>query len=95
MIRICAEREDDLLRLTVWDNGNGMPAETINEINEALEKGERGSSESYGIYNVNERIRLYYGENYGLFYMGEENKYTCAVVTLPIREEHQEVEKLV
>lgn len=92
---IRAERKEQTLHLSVWDNGVGMKKEQRDAINSALRAGERGSSESYGIYNVNERIRLYYGERYGLFYEGEENVYTCAVLTLPVRRDSGEVKRIV
>lgn len=94
MIKIWAEhrltQNGDSLLLTVWDNGAGIGTDKLEMMNEALNKGETVRSEGYGIFNVNERLRLYYGENYGLRYESEEGQWTKAILTLPVR--HREVE---
>ena len=87
MIRVQAAVEksgaEEYLILTVWDNGIGMEEEKIRGINQGLRDGITGQSEGYGIYNVNERIRIYYGRQYGLSFAGKPGMWTRAVVTLP------------
>ena len=87
MIRVQAAVEksgaEEYLILTVWDNGIGMEEEKIRGINQGLRDGITGQSEGYGIYNVNERIRIYYGRQYGLSFVGKPGMWTRAVVTLP------------
>lgn len=39
--------------------------------------------EGYGIFNVNERIRLYFGAEYGLMLESEYGRGTVAAVRLP------------
>lgn len=72
--------------LTVEDDGEGIPEEKMALLNSKLQNGEVDSETGYGIYNVNNRIRLYYGEEYGL----RLKKGICsgikAVLTLPIRQ---------
>lgn len=89
MIRIYSEKfykeEKEILRIAVWDDGAGMSAQKLAVINEALSRGETNRSDGYGIYNVNERLRLYYGEAYGLRYESEEGRWTRAVLTLPVQ----------
>lgn len=79
-----------VLKLTVWDNGVGISADKLKTINETLSRGVTVRSEGYGIFNVNERLRLYYGEEYGLRYESEEGQWTRAILTLPAV--HGEVE---
>lgn len=87
LIRISVRRIDaeagSVLELSVWDDGAGIPAKKLAAINDTLFRGEIRHSEGYGIYNVNERIRLYFGENCGLSYESEEGLWTRAVLTLP------------
>lgn len=72
-ILIRAYREEKRLFLVVRDNGRGIEKEKIREINAKL-AGERkytdeedtGEHQSIGIYNVNRRIRIYYGKEYGV-----------------------------
>ncbi|URN96237.1 MAG: sensor histidine kinase [Candidatus Pristimantibacillus lignocellulolyticus] len=61
-IRLAISREEDRIILAIEDNGLGMPEHTI--------KGIIGTSESaigYGIRNVDQRIKLHYGAEYGVY----------------------------
>ena len=58
--------KDDLLVIRVQDNGNGIPAETLERIHESLRTHNAAGSGHLGLLNVNERIRLMYGETYGV-----------------------------
>lgn len=69
---------DDLI-FQIRDDGIGVNAEMLNE---ALKQGM--GSVGYGIHNVNERIRLHYGQSYGLSYLNVERG-TLAQITLPRR----------
>ncbi len=80
-----SERPDSpTLILTVWDDGMGIPADRLSHINACLKLGYRTDSDGYGIYNVNERIRLCYGSSYGLTYESQEGSFTKAVLTIPL-----------
>ena len=59
------ENEDTVI-IEVKDNGIGIDEKRLFEIKESLENSDNNSDTIYGIYNVNERIRLNYGEQYGL-----------------------------
>ncbi|MDR2025223.1 MAG: sensor histidine kinase [Hungatella sp.] len=69
--------------LSVWDNGAGIPEEKLAFINETLKKGGTDCEAGYGIYNVNERIRLFYGKEYGLHYESSFGHWTKAVLRIP------------
>lgn len=75
---------NDRLQISVWDNGLGIACDMLKKINYSLANGETNSADGYGIFNVNERIRLYYGEQYGLLYESEEGEWTKAILTLPV-----------
>ena len=53
-------------------------------IQEGLASGRVSQDSGYGIYNVNERIKLYYGESYGLSIESEYRKETSATVRIPV-----------
>ncbi|MDF2889333.1 MAG: integral rane sensor signal transduction histidine kinase, partial [Lacrimispora sp.] len=80
----CSEEAQNILKLVVWDNGAGIPENKLKILNETLKKGVTDRLEGYGIYNVNERLRLYYGENYGLQFESVEGQWTKAMLTLPV-----------
>jgi two-component system sensor histidine kinase YesM len=68
LIRIGACRDGEDLLLSVADDGIGMEAELARSLLWEPRPAMRsdGSGSSYGLYNVNERIKLYAGEACGL-----------------------------
>ncbi|NQX60071.1 sensor histidine kinase [Paenibacillus qinlingensis] len=60
-IRITAKRVEERLELKVIDNGIGMRPDTVDKL---LRGG--AQSNAYGLKNVNERIKLRYGADYGV-----------------------------
>ena len=94
-IRISAEKRSDptgreWLRFVVEDTGMGIDPEKLETINEGLEEGTTEQRDGYGIFNVNERIKLYYGEEYGLTYESREGEWTRAILTIPVRSAAEE-----
>lgn len=77
--------EKKMIQFVVEDNGGGIPKEKLERINRSLREGTTENKDGYGIFNVNERIKLYYGEKYGLYYESLEGRWTRAVLTLPKR----------
>ena len=82
---ICVKvyREDAELWFRISDNGLGMTEEQtrslLDEQNHISSK--RGSG--IGVKNVNERIRLYFGESYGLAIWSEPEEGTVITIHLP------------
>lgn len=56
----------ELIWITVEDDGLGIPPDKLVELNALLAAGKVDPDSGYGIFNVNERIKLYYGAEYGL-----------------------------
>lgn len=81
--RICitVEENHEYLFLKVQDNGMGMDEETIQQILRKLE-GVPGSAQ-LGIQNVHERIKLRYGNKYGLALESKKNQGTTVIFKLP------------
>lgn len=66
VIRVRTEPEDRLL-IEVTDNGAGMtPDELQHVITHMNTAPEAGSGHGIGLFNINSRVHLYYGEQYGL-----------------------------
>lgn len=84
LIRVWGYREGDCLVFKVVDNGKGMTKETLQELRNNIEKpiDQRGS-DSFGLANVNQRIKYYYGKEYGLDIESEENIGTEATIMIP------------
>lgn len=72
-----------VLRLQVEDNGAGIENDKLDAINNDLSQGRIESEGGYGIFNVNERIRLYFGDNYGLTFQSKAGEGTVATIIIP------------
>ncbi|MDR1796775.1 MAG: sensor histidine kinase [Clostridiales Family XIII bacterium] len=75
------------LIVSVEDDGVGMSQARLDEIAENLMKESAdplGQSASIGLVNVNERIRLLFGEDYGLRVTSTVNVGTTVEITLPL-----------
>lgn len=81
MVRIWAWKEEDDIFIGVEDNGIGIPPEKLKEIQERL-AGEEMFQDSIGIYNVNNRLRIVYGNNYRLKIASAQGKGTAVTLRL-------------
>ncbi|AEY67092.1 HAMP domain-containing protein,histidine kinase [Clostridium sp. BNL1100] len=84
-IKITAERDGDDIIVKTIDNGTGMTLEQISKLNQTLEDND--SSVGYGVRNVHQRIKLFLGSPYGLYY--ESNEYGGVTVNVRLRSEIQ------
>lgn len=73
----------DQIIFKVSDTGLGMTKETLHAIHQSFETNTDSGVTMYGIKNVHDRIKLYFGDNYSLTYESELGKGTTAIVTLP------------
>lgn len=82
-ISIKCYRDGDDVIITVTDNGVGMSESQLNRLlTEKPEKTKNGLS-GIGIWNVNQRIKLYFGEEYGLSIQSVPNLYTTVEMKIP------------
>lgn len=75
-IKIIGRKDDHNIYLTVEDNGVGIEPELLSSILEFKTKG-------YGVRNVNQRVQLYYGEEYCLRIESEVGKGTRCTINIP------------
>ncbi len=83
--------------IEVLDNGAGIDKEDLNILNEKLSMDNdtyfkslsSKKSKSIGIENVNRRIKLFYGENYGLKIESEYGKWTKVIVRIPLQHDEK------
>lgn len=88
-ININVYENENVIYIDVVDNGLGMPAEKIEYImNNKVVSSKRGSG--IGVRNVNERIKLIYGNQYGISITSELDEGTTATITIPKWEEADE-----
>jgi two-component system, sensor histidine kinase YesM len=83
-ILVTAELEGDLITIRVIDNGMGMTEERLAEVKESIIKNDRNVEEkSIGICNVNNRIKTYFGEKFGLEVSSKQNAGTEISIHIP------------
>lgn len=77
-IDLSVEAEGNRIIIKIIDNGVGMPKHVL----EAYRLGEKIDNH-FGIYSVNHRIKLFYGESYGLSF-ADVSEGTTAILSLPL-----------
>jgi two-component system sensor histidine kinase YesM len=92
-ILIKAYRRDDDVFIEITDNGLGMTEDKIQNLldlsgTEQISSGRKGSG--IGVRNVHERIRLYFGEAYGLEIESELDEGTTVRIHLPYVKSEEE-----
>jgi two-component system sensor histidine kinase YesM len=86
VIVVRAKRKNDHeVLLEVEDDGIGFSSDNLAHLQAELEdeSGEIQMESGFGIGNVNKRIRLYYGKDYGLTVRSEYNVGTCVTLVIP------------
>lgn len=71
------------LIIDVSDNGNGMTREQLDMVRKNIAEDSMSKHSSIGMSNIDQRIKLCYGEKYGLHIESEEGKGTTVTVLLP------------
>jgi len=89
-IRVSGRQEGDILRLTVTDNGVGMEEEELKLLRKELERPCNETEKGFGLANVNERIRMYFGAEYGMQIQSEKGVGTRVEIVIPIRKDAKE-----
>jgi len=79
------EGVDETIQVIIEDNGIGMNPGTLRSVRLKMERLEQVPAKSIGLFNINKRIKLFYGDRYGIEIDSEENVGTRVVVTLPMR----------
>ncbi|MDN4067022.1 histidine kinase [Paenibacillus vini] len=82
--------ERDRIVITVVDNGKGIPAGRLEEITRMLASPSQpagGAQASIGLINVHERIRMNYGDDFGIAVCSEEGKGTAIRIEIPLLRE--------
>ena len=82
-IHIHGEKEGDIIRLTVRDDGVGMDEEELAQLRQQIEKPCQETEKGFGLANVNERIHMYFGYEYGVKIESEKGKGTTVEIVIP------------
>ncbi len=86
-IVISGKREENHFSILIEDNGIGITKERLLQVREGIENKIPTGHDIYGLYNVNERIRLNFGEKYGIFIESRYGDGTVVSIVLPYMNE--------
>ncbi|MDF2988099.1 MAG: two-component sensor histidine kinase [Eubacterium sp.] len=86
-VSITAEVAGDLLKIELTDNGKGLQGNTLESIlsRESPALDEKKYYKSVGLKNIHDRIKLIYGENYGIDICDGEKNGTKVTLYLPFQ----------
>ena len=90
LISITAFQKDNKIIIRVRDNGIGITSEQLIKMNDALEKNMHRYEDivsvgtGVGLLNVNSRIKLYYGDKYGVKLYSKLNQGTTVEIIVPL-----------
>jgi two-component system sensor histidine kinase YesM len=85
IISIIGYAEAEAIILKIKDNGIGLPRSVVDEINQSFLQTPIRQNESIGLRNVNQRIQLVFGSDYGLRLASREGEGTLVEMRIPKR----------
>lgn len=88
-IEICIVVMEGQMIISVSDNGIGIDAYRLSELRGMLEGGKK-IAHSIGLYNVYQRLNLYYGKDFNIDIQSRENLGTKINITIPVRYSKEE-----
>lgn len=88
-ITVSGKLEEEHLVLQVEDNGIGIRKERLLQVREGIRDKVATGNDIYGLYNVNERIRLNFGEQYGISIESTYGEGTVVRIVLPCVEQEK------
>ncbi len=84
LLKIQVISSEQEIVLTVSDNGVGMDSVLVSEINQKLNDRSSLSEDHIGIYNVNQRIKIVFGKEYGVSIESRKNIGTSVKIRIPL-----------
>ena len=84
IIKICSSIINNKLVLSVSDNGPKIPDNKLSELEQRLESDEIQETKHIGLSNVNQRIKLIFGNEYGINIFSDDYE-TIIDIVMPVR----------
>jgi len=84
-IEIRLEQIGQLFQATISDNGIGMNEEELAKLQDKIKKNTLNASQSIGLGNIDRRIKLCYGKEYGLTIRSIRGDGTKVIMRLPVK----------
>ncbi len=78
--------KERMLYIDITDNGEGMDAENLENLQRAIQTKDMGRTQSIGLYNINQRLKLLYGEEYALRIDSKTGRGTRVRLRIPAKQ---------
>lgn len=78
-------KDEEYLEVVIADNGCGMAEEELEHLRGKIREQKIDTSSSIGLSNISRRIRLCYGESYGMEIYSKPEEGTRVVLHLPVK----------
>ncbi len=85
-IEISARKKEGHLYISIEDNGAGMTKEELQRLTASLSNQSKNAMSGIGVSNVDTRLKLNYGPEYGLIYESSPGEYTRVTIHIPKEE---------
>ena len=86
ILKIRIKKISNIINIVIEDNGKGIPIERLNILKQKI-KNQKNDDQMVGILNVNQRIKIKYGNEYGVDLESEEGEGTKITIKLPYIDE--------
>ena len=90
IIRIKGWKEKNKVFIQVSDNGLGIPEEKLEKL---FSKDYREKGSAFGLFNIQQRLQIYFGKEYGLTVESKLSQGTKATVCIPVDFKREEDRK--
>lgn len=86
-VKVKIYREGNEIHYEIWDNGKGMKPEVLEQALRQEKVNSKGRNK-IGLYNINRRIKLIFGEDYGIILESKYDCYTLVKIVIPMEGKH-------
>ena len=83
LVSLSVKNAEDTIVITVKDDGNGIKPDKLQQLNKDLEETRGEEKGSFGLFSINRRVRLLYGNEYGICLESEPGKGTSVILRIP------------
>lgn len=83
-VKITVKPHNDTLCIKVVDNGSGISKPVLNNLRQRFDNSSVLESKSLGLNNINQRIRIKFGTQYGVHIRSKRNLGTAVYISLPL-----------
>lgn len=75
---------EDMLFIDISDNGEGMDEKSLDILRKDIQTKDTSRTQSIGLYNINQRLKLLYGEENGLIILSSIGEGTKVRIRIPV-----------